>query len=148
MTAQGVYIPMGTTVCKTVRPTLSDRCLSCPLCPFCPDCPVCYVGVLWPNGWMDQYEIWHAGGSRSRTHCARWGPSSSPQKRGHSPPIFGPCLLWPNGCMYQDTTWYGGRPQLTRNCVRRGPSSPSPKGAQPPPQIFGQFALWPNGWMD
>jgi len=22
---------------------------------------VCYVGVLWPNGWMDQDETWHAG---------------------------------------------------------------------------------------
>ena len=32
---------------------LSDRCLS--LCLFvCPVCPVCNVGVLLPNGWMDQ----------------------------------------------------------------------------------------------
>jgi len=23
------------TVCKTVRPMLSDRCLSCPVCPVC-----------------------------------------------------------------------------------------------------------------
>jgi len=35
-------------VCKTVRPMLSDRC---PVCPFL---SVCNVGVLWPNGWMDQ----------------------------------------------------------------------------------------------
>ena len=28
-------------------------CLSC--------LPVCNVGVLWPNGWMDQDETWHAG---------------------------------------------------------------------------------------
>jgi len=41
------------TVCKTVGPVLSDRyrvCLS-----------VCNVGALWPNGWMDQDETWHAG---------------------------------------------------------------------------------------
>jgi len=31
-----------TTVCKTLRPMQSDRCLSCPA--------VCNVGVLWPNG--------------------------------------------------------------------------------------------------
>ena len=39
----------GATVCKTVRPMLSDRCLSV--------CPVCLsgydVGVLLSNGWMD-----------------------------------------------------------------------------------------------
>ena len=85
-------------------------------------CPVCDIGVLWPNGWMDQNETWHGGRPRPRPHCVRWGPSSlpkrgtapnfrpvrqatvldgdpaPPQKRGHSPhPIFGPCLLWPNG---------------------------------------------------
>ena len=32
---------------KTVHPTLSEHYLSCL------SCPVCYVGVLWPNGWMD-----------------------------------------------------------------------------------------------
>ena len=33
------------TVYKTVRPMLSDRCLSV--------LSVCNVGILWPNGWMD-----------------------------------------------------------------------------------------------
>ena len=47
-------------------------------------CPVCDVGVLWPNGWMDQDETWHAGRPRSRPHCARWGPSSS-RRRGTTP---------------------------------------------------------------
>jgi len=38
-------------VCKTVRPMLSDRC------PVCLSClPVCNVGVLRPNGVMDQDE--------------------------------------------------------------------------------------------
>jgi len=32
------------------------------------------LGVLWPNGWMDQDEAWHAG--RPWQHCVRWGPSS------------------------------------------------------------------------
>jgi len=30
-----------------VRPVLRDRC------------PVCNVGVLWPNGWMDQDATWY-----------------------------------------------------------------------------------------
>jgi len=46
----------GVTVCKKLRPMLSDRC---PVClSVCPICPVCNVGVLWPNGWMDQDETW------------------------------------------------------------------------------------------
>ena len=55
----------------------------------------------------------------------------TPQKKGHSPPIFGPCLLLPNSCMHQDTSWYAGRPQPIRHCVRWEPSSPSTKGTQP-----------------
>ena len=35
----------------TVRPMLRDRC---PVC-------VCNVGVLWPNGWMDQDATWYEG---------------------------------------------------------------------------------------
>jgi len=27
--------PFWATVCKRVCPTLSDRCLSCPVCPIC-----------------------------------------------------------------------------------------------------------------
>jgi len=45
---------------------LSDRCLVL---------SVCDVGVLWPNGWMDQDETWHAGRPQPRPHCVRWGPS-------------------------------------------------------------------------
>jgi len=47
-------------------------------------CPVCDIGVLWPNGWMDQNETWHGGRPRPRPHCVRWGPSSLP-KRGTAP---------------------------------------------------------------
>jgi len=43
-------------------------------------CPVCDVGVLWPNGWMDQDETWHTDRPRPRPHCFRWGLSSPPQK--------------------------------------------------------------------
>ena len=30
---------------------------------------LCDVGVLWPNGWMDQDEAWHAGRPRPQPHC-------------------------------------------------------------------------------
>ena len=67
---------------KTVRPMPSDRC---PVCLHV--CPVCDVGVLWPNGWMDQDKTWHAGRPQPQPHCVSWHPSSPPQKkRGGSPP--------------------------------------------------------------
>jgi len=47
----------------------------------------------------------------SSPHCARWGHSSPSEKRGQSPPIFGPSLLLPNSWVHQRATWYGGRPQ-------------------------------------
>ena len=34
---------------------------------------ICDVGVLWPNGWTDQDETWHA--ARPWRLCVRWGPS-------------------------------------------------------------------------
>jgi len=55
---------------------LSVRCLSC---------PVCNVRALWPNGWTDQDETWHAGRPRPWPLCVRWEPSSPPPKWGRSP---------------------------------------------------------------
>jgi len=51
--------------------------------------------LLWPNSWMNQDATWYGGMPRPKRHHVRWGPSF-PQK-GHSPPIFSPCLLWTNG---------------------------------------------------
>jgi len=107
-------------------------------------CPVCDVAVLWPNGWTDQDETWHAGRPWPWPHCVRWGPSY-PSQRGTDPPIFGPCLLWRKGYMYQDTTWYGGRPRPRRYCVRWGSSSPPLKGHSPQFSAnvrCGQMAGW------
>jgi len=89
------------TFCNTDRLLYAIRPLSC--------LSVCDVGVLWPNGWMDQNETWHEGRPRPRPHRVKWGPSSPPPK-GAQLPNFGPCLLWPNGWMDQDATWYGDRP--------------------------------------
>jgi len=44
--------------------------------------------LLWPNGWMDQDGTSHGGGPWPRPDCARWGPSSPPQKKGQSRPQF------------------------------------------------------------
>jgi len=78
---------------------LSDGCLS-----VCPS--ACNVGVLWPNGWMDQGATWYGGRSRPRPHCFRWGPSSSPRKGAQQPLTVWPTLLG------------HGRPpqQLLRSC--------------------------------
>jgi len=82
------------TVCQTVRSVLSDRCRS-----LCPDCPVCNVGVLWPNGWMDQAETWHAGRTRPGLHCVRWKPSSP------SPKVAEPPQLSAHICCGQMAGW-------------------------------------------
>ena len=124
------------TVCKTFRPMLSDRCLSC-----LSVCPVCDVRALWPNGWTDQDETWHAGRPRPWAHCIRRRPSS-PSPKGAQPPIFGPYLLLPNGCVDHDVTWYGARPRPRRLCIRWGPCSLSPKGKRSL-EIFGPCLLWP-----
>jgi len=69
------------------RPMLRDRC---PVSLVMPS--VYNVGVLWPNGWMDQDATWRGGRPRPRRHCVRWGPSSLTE-RGTAVPYFGPCLI-------------------------------------------------------
>jgi len=97
------------TLCKTVRPMLSDRCPSCPV----------YLSVTLVYGWMDQDETWRGARPHPQPQCIRWGPSSPPpKKRGiAAPPLFCPCLLWPNVWMDQDATWYHGRPWPRRHCA-------------------------------
>jgi len=66
-------------------PMLPDRCHVLYVC-----LSVCNVGVLWPNGWMDQDKTWHTGRTRPWPYCGVWGPSS-PVLKGHSPhPNFRP----------------------------------------------------------
>jgi len=136
------FCPFWATVCKTVRPMLSDRCPVClSVCPVCPVCPVCNVGALWPNGWTDQDENWQA--SALATLC-KMGTQLPPKKEAE-PPIFGPYLLWPNGWMDQDGIWHGGRPRLRRHCVRWDLAAP--KRGTAPSQFLahvycGQMARW------
>ena len=114
------------TIYKTVCPMLSFCCMFC--------LSVCNVGVLWPNGWMDQGETWHAGRPQPWPHYVRWGPSSSPSK-GHSPQFSA------HICCGQMAGWI--EMPLGRK-VGLGPSdillvrdsAPSPKRAQ-------SFIFWP-----
>ena len=128
------------------RFALCYRSVVCPVCPVClfVCLSVCNVGVLWPNGWTDQDETWHAGTPWPWPHCVRWGPSS-PSPKGAQPPspIFGPYPLRPNGCMDQDVTWYAGR-LSPGDFVLDGDPAPG----SPSPQIFGPCLLRPNGWID
>jgi len=108
-------------------------------------CPVCNVGVLWPNGWMDQDETLRAGSPRPWPHCVRWGPSYPSPKR-HNPQFLA------HICSGQMAGWIkmpvGREVGLgPSDFVLDGDPAPLPKkGAEPP--IFGPCLLWPNGCMD
>jgi len=122
---------LGATVCKTVRPIPSDHCLSL--------LSVCDVGVLWPNGWMDQDATWYQGRPRPMPHCVRSGPSS-PLPNGHSPTNF-----WPISVVAKQLN--GSRCHCMEaglglgNIVIDGDLQ---KETQQPPH-FSPRLLWPNG---
>ena len=84
------------TVCKTIRPMLSDRR---------PVCPLCNVDMLWPNGWKDQDETWHAGRPRPRLPRVTYGDPAPPRKEAQQPPptsaVYGrrPVSIVQNGWM-------------------------------------------------
>jgi len=94
-----------------------------------PPFPIFGPCLLWPIGCIDQGGTWRRGGAWFRLHCARWGPSSPPQK-GSRAPNFRPTSIVPNSWMDQDATWGGGRPRPKRHCVTWGRSSPQ-KGHSP-----------------
>ena len=111
------------TVCKTVRPMLSVRCLSCLSVTFVYCCQT--VGRI-KMKLGTQVDL-------GPSHIVLCGDPAPPPLKGHSPPIFGSYLLRPNGSMDQYITRYGARPRPRRLCVRWGPRSPCPRGAEPPP---------------
>jgi len=119
------------TVCKMLRPMLSNRCLSCPVCLSV--MLVCYGQMV---GWIKMKLGVQVG--LGPGHIVLDGDPARPPPKGQSPPICGPYLLRPNGCRDQDATWYGGTPQPRRVFVRWGPRSPLPNRGQSP-TIFGPF---------
>ena len=114
---------------------LSDRCLSVLSC-----LSVCDVGALWPNGWMDQDETWHAGRPQPWPHCVTWDPAPLPQ-RGTGPQFSG------HICSGQMAEWIKMPPGTKvgfspGNIVLHGdPASPHKRHS---PLIFGPFLLWSN----
>jgi len=101
---------------------------------------VCDVRALWPNGWTDQDETWHAGRPRPWPHCIRWGPSSPTPKGAQSRANFRPISLAAKWLHGHDATWYGGRTRPRRLCVRWGTSPLPPKGGGAPPQFSAHVA--------
>jgi len=81
------------TVCKTVRPMLSDCCLS-----VCLSVTLVYCGQT--VGWIEM-KLGIKVGLDPGHSFLDGDPDPS---TGHSSLIFGPCLLWPNGWMDQDAT--------------------------------------------
>jgi len=70
------------------RPPLATPlalCYGTVVCPVLSCLSVCELGVLWPNGWMDQDETWQAGRPPLPwPQYVRWGPTS-PSPKGNSP---------------------------------------------------------------
>jgi len=139
------FIPENTafnswaTLCKTVRPMLSDRCSVLSVL------SVCDVGALWQNGWTDQDRTWHAGRPRPRPHYLRWGPST-PSPKGQRLQFLA------HICCGQMTGWIkmllGMKVGLgPGDFVLDGTQLHSPKRGRSPP-IFVPCLLWQNGWMD
>ena len=120
------------TVCKTLRPIVI-RPLSvlsvCHVLSVLCILSVCDVGVLWPNGWTDQDETWHAGWP----HCVNWGPSSF--KKGTAPQFSAHVRCG------QTTGWIkmpvGIEVGLDRGdfVLDGDPVPPRAKGAQQPPSF-------------
>jgi len=88
---------------------------------------VCDVGVLWPNGWMDQDETWRGGRPRPQPHCVRWDPAS-PKRAQQPPPHFSAHVLWPNSWMDKDAAWCGGIGHVPGHIVLRVNPAPHQKG--------------------
>jgi len=106
-------------------------------------CTVCDIGVLWPNGWMDQDETWHAGRPRPWPRCVRWGPTFPPLK-GHSPQFSAhTCCGQMAGCIKMPLDMEVGL--SPGDFLLDGNPAPTQKGAEPP--IYGPRLLWTNGCM-
>jgi len=119
------------------RFALFYRIVVCLFCSVLSCLSVCNVGVLWPNGWMDQDKTWQEGRPRPRPHCVR-RVRTSPQK-AHSPQFSA------HVCCGQTAVWIK-MPLGTEvglgpgDIVLDGDPAPIPtkNGAQQPPHtLFG-----------
>jgi len=118
------------TVCKTVRPMLSVRCLSV----LSETLVYCGQTVSWIKMKL-RVQV-----GLGPVHIVLDVHPASPPQKGRSP-ISGLYLLWPNGWMDQDATCYGGRPRPRRLCVRWGHRSPLQKGGRALPKFRPMFIV-------
>jgi len=118
------------SVCKAVRPMLTDRCLSvCMSSPVCLFVTLVYCGLM--VGWIKLKLGMKAG--LGPGHTVGWGPSSPPAKGAQSCPIFA------HVCCGQTAGWIKMPPRPRPRCDRWGPSS-SQKGDSSHP-LFGPCLL-------
>ena len=113
---------------------------------FFPLLSVCDVGVLWPNGWMDQGETWHEGRPRSQPHCVRYRPSSSLPKGAQ------PSQLLAHVCCGQISAWIkvplGMEVGLSpSDIVLDGDLSPPPKKGTAAPTFWSMYCGQTAGWI-
>jgi len=122
--------------------------------------------LLWPNNWTDQDATWYGGRPRPKRHCARWGPSSPPQKGGRAPKFLahvycGQTAGWIKMPLDVEVGLGPGHIVLdgelgTQLPTERGTVAPQFRGfldtgfcRQACIHINrGPCLLWPNGWMD
>jgi len=102
--------------------------------------------VLWPIGWMDQDETWHAGRPRPWPHCVRWR-ARCPSPKRHSSQFSA------HICCGQTARWIkiplGETVGLDpRDIVLDGDPAPSPTKGDRAPLIFGPCLLCPNSCID
>jgi len=104
---------------------------------------VCNVGVLWPNGWMDQGGTWYRGRPRPMRLCVRWGPNSPP-KRGTAPSQFSAHV-----CCGQTAGWMkmqlGTEVDLSPGHIVLDGDPALAKGAQQPPPLFSAHVYCDHG---
>jgi len=93
---------------------------------------VCYVGVLWPNGWMNQDATWYRDRPRSKRHCVRLGPSFTLPPKTAQQHQFSAHVYCSQTAGWIKTPQYGDRPWARRYGVRWGPSSPSERDTAAP----------------
>jgi len=136
------------TVCKTVRPMLSDRCLS--VLSVLSICPVLSVTLGYCGQTVGQIKVklgMQVG--LGPGHIVLHGDPSCPSPKGQSSPPFSAHI-----CCGQMDVWINMSLGVELGLdpggfVLDGDPAPHPKkGAVPPPPIFGPCLLWPNGGMD
>jgi len=93
-------------------------------------CPVSNFGVLWPNGWMDQVEIWMEVGL-APGHIVVDGDPAPLAQRGTAP-NFRPMSVVAKQLDGSRCHLVGGRPRPRRHCVSWGIQLLHKKGEQPP----------------